>query len=55
MAFLQLDEDTRRSLLSKITVRPGSSNITAISGEIADCLVNFPPQQRPVLCTRLIE
>ena len=55
MAFLQLDEDTRRSLLSKITVRPGRSNITAISGEIADCLVNFPPQQRPVLCTRLIE
>lgn len=54
-AFLKLDDSTRKKLLSRITVRPGGSNIAGISDDIAGCLVNFPPDSRKAICTRLIE
>jgi hypothetical protein len=54
-AFIYLDEATRRTLLSRISVRPGSDNIAAVSGNIENCLVNFPPPKRPILCRRLVE
>lgn len=54
-AFLKLDNSTRKTLLSRITVRPGGSNITGVSDDIAGCLVNFPPDSRQAICIRLIE
>lgn len=54
-AFLALDERVRRSMVDRITIFTGASKITEISGDIAATLVNFPPDQREAISTRLIE
>jgi hypothetical protein len=54
-AFLQLDKIKRKTLLTRMTICPGTSNISALSNDIASRLVNFPPTQRSEVCTRLIE
>jgi hypothetical protein len=54
-AFLKLDEVSRRALLNRIVLRPGASNISSISNEIASQLINFPPTDRTAISARLIE
>jgi len=54
-AFLKLDSDVRQKLLSRVTIRPGVSNITGIPKDIAQELKNFPPDQRDTITQRLIE
>ncbi|NDZ12697.1 hypothetical protein C7T35_10075 [Variovorax sp. WS11] len=54
-AFLQLGKPRQEALLARMTVRPGASNIAAISDDITAQLVNFPPDKRPAICVRLIE
>ncbi|MCW3481049.1 hypothetical protein OL229_15995 [Neisseriaceae bacterium JH1-16] len=54
-AFLRLGEAERKALLARMTIRPEASSINTLPDDIANCLVNFPPTHRHVICTRLIE
>ncbi|CAB3652729.1 Uncharacterised protein [Achromobacter insolitus] len=54
-AFLNLQSNARRNLLSRITILPSATNIENISEEIAKRLSNFPPSRRNAITQRLME
>ncbi|MBS0355918.1 MAG: hypothetical protein JSR83_18690 [Proteobacteria bacterium] len=54
-AYLELDDDIRAKLLSRITVHPSASNIKEISQDIAKELKNFPPESREAITEKLME
>lgn len=55
LAYANLNESVRQSLLSRISIQPAVSDIVQIGKDIADALRSFPPNQRETIARRLIE
>lgn len=55
VAFIELEEVVRLTLLSRISITPGSTNISNIRDDIAGTFVLVAPSIRVALVSRLIE